>query len=129
MQSYSATWFDPPAPVALVSVRHPTSGQIASEIPMLIDTGADVSLLPRAAAEKIGLVIDAQSGYELSGFDGNKSLAPSAEAHMLFLSRTFRGRYLLIQQEWGIIGRDILNHVSLLLDGVHLSWQDANAPK
>jgi len=43
---------------------------------------------------------------------------------MIFLNRTFRGRFLLIDQEWGVMGRDILNLVSLLLDGPNLTWSE-----
>jgi len=43
---------------------------------------------------------------------------------MIFLNRTFRGRFLLINQERGVMGRDILNRVSLLLDGPDLSWSE-----
>ena len=57
------------------------------------------------------------------GFDGNKSIAPCAEADLLFLAKTFKGRYLLIDQEWGLIGRDILNLVAVLYDGTNLVWR------
>jgi hypothetical protein len=41
---------------------------------------------------------------------------------MLFLRRAFRGRYLLIEADCGILGRDILNHVAMLLDGPRQQW-------
>ena len=34
------------------------------------------------------------------------------------------GRFLLTDQEWGLIGRDVLNHVSLLFDGPGLNWSE-----
>jgi hypothetical protein len=43
---------------------------------------------------------------------------------LLFLKRAFRGRYLLIEEERGIMGRDILNHVILLLDGPRQQWSE-----
>jgi hypothetical protein len=58
------------------------------------------------------------------GFDGNLSVAQFVEADLLFLSRAFKGRFLLINQEWGLIGRDVLNHVSLLFDGLRLDWKE-----
>ena len=33
---------------------------------------------------------------------------------MLFLKRLFRGQYLVIDEERGILGRDVLNHIALL---------------
>jgi hypothetical protein len=35
----------PPAPVAEVTLRDPDRGQTVSSVPMLIDSGADVSIL------------------------------------------------------------------------------------
>jgi hypothetical protein len=59
------------------------------------------------------------------GFDGNRSFAPVVWMELLFLNRTFKGRFLLIDQEWGIIGHDILNHVSIVLDGPQLLWSES----
>ena len=47
MPAYDSTAFRPPAPVASVTVRSPVSGRVASNILLLIDSGADVSFLPR----------------------------------------------------------------------------------
>jgi len=38
--------------------------------------------------------------------------------------KVFRGRFLMIDQNWGVVGRDILNLVSLLLDGPRLTWRE-----
>jgi len=46
MPKYDTENFDPPAPVAYVSIRDPETGASLSDVPMLIDTGADVTLLP-----------------------------------------------------------------------------------
>jgi len=58
------------------------------------------------------------------GFDGSKSFAPVVMLDMVFLQRAFRGRYLLVEEERGILGRDILNHVSLLLEGPRQQWSE-----
>jgi hypothetical protein len=47
MPAYDSTAFRPPAPVASVTVRSPVSGRTASNVLLLIDSGADVSFLPR----------------------------------------------------------------------------------
>jgi hypothetical protein len=44
-------------------------------------------------------------------------------ANLAFQRTNFRGRYLLIDAEVGVIGRDILNHLRLLLDGPALHWE------
>lgn len=42
-------------------------------------------------------------------FDGSISIASVVQLEMSFLRKTFRGRFLLIDQGWGVLGRDILN--------------------
>lgn len=91
---------------------------------MLLDSGADVSLVPRQTVLALGVSIDPAAVYELMGFDGNRSLAQAVNLDLIFLGRTFRGRFLLIHHECGILGRDILNHVSLSLDGTNLTWDE-----
>jgi predicted aspartyl protease len=124
MPSYDATHFVPPAPVAQVILRNPNSGATVSDVPFLVDTGADITLLPRSAVEQLGVPLLAGQRYELMGFDGNKSFASVVMLDLLFLKHAFRGRYLLIEEDHGIMGRDVLNHVILLLDGPQQQWSE-----
>jgi hypothetical protein len=124
MPSYDASHFEPPAPVAQVTLRDPHSGARIPDVLLLMDTGSDVTLLPRIAVERLGVPLLANQSYELMGFDGSKSFAPVVMLDMLFLARAFRGRYLLIEEDRGILGRDILNHVTLLLDGPRQQWSE-----
>ena len=106
MPSYDGVLFRPPAPLASVALRDPSSGRIAFDVPMLIDSGADVTLLQRPSLEVLGLNLDAGEQYELTAFDGTTSIARAVCVHLTFLRRTFRGQFLLIDQECGILGRD-----------------------
>jgi predicted aspartyl protease len=124
MPSDNASHFDPPVPVARVTLRNPHSGATVPDVLLLLDTGADITLLPRTAVESLGVPLLAGQQYELMGFDGSKSFAPVVMLDVLFLQRAFRGRYLLIAEERGIMGRDILNHLSLLLDGPRQQWAE-----
>ena len=47
MPVYDDSRFDPPAPVARVSLRNPESLETVSDITMVIDTGADMTLFQR----------------------------------------------------------------------------------
>lgn len=124
MPEYDATWFAPPAPLARVTLRNPDTAEVVTDVPMLLDTGADVTLVPHAMVMQLKVSIMADRGYELTGFDGGSSLAPIVRLELLFLRRTFRGQFLLIEQEWGILGRNILNTLPLLLDGPRLTWAE-----
>ena len=128
MPSYDASHFDPPAPVAEVSLRSPQTGDAVSAALLLVDTGADVTLLPRRAVERLGVSPLPDQRYELMGFDGTRSFAPAVFLDVVFLGRVFRGRYLLTDQEHGILGRDVLNHAALLLDGPRQEWNEHTPP-
>lgn len=117
MPSYDAARYDPPAPIALVTLRNPATGTTITDQALLMDTGADATLLPRAAVEQLGVPPLPDQRYELMGFDGNKSWVSVAVVDAIFLNRRFRGRYLLIDADQGILGRGVLNHLAVLLDG------------
>lgn len=123
MPAYDDNRFDPPAPVAKVSLRNPESHEAVSEIPMLIDTGADMTFIPWNAAVTLNLQQLPGDGYKLKAFDGASSTVKAVRADMLFLGRTLRGRYLVRDSEIGILGRDVLNHFFIGLDGPGLNWQ------
>ncbi len=125
MPAYEEVQYSPPAPVAYVTLRNSLNGSAWENVPMLIDTGADVTLIPRNAIDQLGLETLASTQYQLEGFDGSTSLASVVQLEFIFLSLTFRGQFLFIDQEWGIIGRNILNAVAITLDGPALSWDEA----
>jgi hypothetical protein len=123
MPAYDSVLFTPPAPLARVALRNSESGAMQTDVPMLLDTGADVSLIPQASINLLGLTTISDTRYELVGFDGTRSFAGVVRLELIFLERTFRGQFLLTEQDWGILGRNILNAVPLLLDGPRLTWE------
>ncbi len=124
MPVYDNTEFDPPAPLAVVSLRNRDTGALKTDVKMLMDTGADVTLIPQSVAGELGIAANSGKRYELIGFDNSTSFAPVVELELIFLRRTFRGQFLLIDQEWGILGRNVLNSVPLLLDGPSQTWDE-----
>lgn len=124
MPAYDGQYFNPPAPLARVVLRIPSTSNSVTDVPMLIDSGADVTLVPRQSVALLGAVIDPDTHYEVMGFDGHKSTAQVVTLDLLFLRRVFKGRFLLTDQECGVLGRDVLNHVALMLNGPRLSWDE-----
>jgi hypothetical protein len=124
MPAYNSQVFRPPAPVASVSVRSLTTGRTISNIPLLIDSGADVSFLPRDPIADLISVSEETLQYEVESFDGTKSLAPVVQMELLFLCKSFRGQFLLVDAPYGFLGRNILNKIRLLLDGPSLHWEN-----
>ena len=124
MPKYDAENFDPPAPVAYVSVRDPATGASLSNVPMLIDSGADVTLLPAGYVEQLGMQPVRDVAYEIQGFDGESKLANMVELELVFLGKKFSGQFLLIDQPIGILGRNILNVLSITFDGPRGKWDE-----
>ncbi|MBL8188865.1 MAG: aspartyl protease family protein [Acidobacteria bacterium] len=125
MPKYDDLLFSPPAPVARVVLRDPASLNTLSDIPMLIDCGADVSVIPSHVLDRLGAVVDSNDGVEMVGFDGRARISPLARLDLSFAGKTFKGRFPILsqkEQDWGIIGRDIFNHVVTVLDGPGLEW-------
>jgi predicted aspartyl protease len=124
MPKYDTENFDPPAPVAYISFRDPATGASLSNVPMLIDTGADVTLLPASYVEQLGMKPVRDITYEIEGFDGEPKLAKMVELELVFLGKKFSGQFLLIDQPIGILGRNILNVLSITFDGPRRKWDE-----
>lgn len=124
MPAYDSTGFQPPAPVALVTVRLTATGVAVPNVTMLLDTGADVSFVPREAIAQLLETGQVLPQYELEAFDGTTSVAPAMHLELQFLGKSFRGQFLVIEQSYGVIGRNVLNNISLVFDGPALNWKE-----
>ena len=127
MPAYDRQFFNPPAPLARVVLRLPSTSDSVTDVPMLIDSGADVTLVLRQSVTLLGAIVDPNMNYEVMGFDGHKSTTQVVTLDLVFVRRIFKGRFLLTEQEWGVLGRDVLNHVAMLLNGPRLDWDEQNA--
>ena len=128
MPRYDTGDHDPPAPVAEVVLRSLDDRVTVPDVRLLIDTGADATLLPRAAIDRLGVRVDPALQYELVGFDGSRTFAQAVDVEVLFLRKAFRGRYLLTDEPRGILGRDVLNSLVLLFDGPAQQWWQPPPP-
>jgi len=123
MTDYEGVAFDPPAPVAEIVVRNPGGNSEAGSARMLIDTGADVTLIPNGALQEIGLSPVPGANYRIRSFNGSQHLVPAADLIMVFMGRELHGRFLLIDSEIGFLGRDVLNEFVLEFDGPEQAWR------
>ena len=112
--------YSPPAPIAKVKLRNPETLKSIADVPMLLDTGSDITLLSRNYCDEIGVKVSETESLE--GFNQAISIAFYVRLELIFLNKLFRGKFLVYHYQEGIIGRDVLNKFSLLFDGVNSEW-------
>lgn len=119
MPTYEAAGFQPPAPVVRARVVGP--GGSHSDVPLLIDSGADISVIPLGAAHTVGARIR-RSTAPIRFLAGEELVLDQADLAVEFLRYRFRGAFLVVDSTHGIVGRNILNALRLTLDGPGLEW-------
>ncbi|MBI3161416.1 MAG: retroviral-like aspartic protease [Chloroflexi bacterium] len=124
MPEYDSENYDPPAPVAYVTLRNQATGDVVSYVPMLIDTGSDATLLPLDAVGKLGVKVEEDTGFEVQVFDGDTKFLRIARLDLLVLGKTFKGEYLLVNRPIGVLGRNILKELRILFDGPRGEWSE-----
>jgi len=113
---YKTDGFNPPAPVLEVSLSLPiTSGDII-KVPALLDSGADMTVIPRNVVQQLQLkYVDEISAI---GYDGiaKKAFVYSTK---IIIDRVgnFIIRVITSENDHALIGRDILNRWSVFLRG------------
>ena len=113
----------PPAPFVFITLRHPRTEAEVRDIAAQIDTGADRSLVPLAIVEALGL--DFAGSITIGGVGGT-----TEEMKLYtFLLRVHTLPPQVVEvlahldEEYVLIGRDILNSYRLVLDGPALKLE------
>jgi len=70
--------------VGTIDLRDAASGRVWAKVPMLLDTGADVTLVPSASVNQLQIQTDPSQVYELIGFDGTRSTAMAVHLDLIF---------------------------------------------
>jgi hypothetical protein len=109
-------------------LRNPATHETVTDVRMQIDTGSDLTLVPKSAVDRLGMSASRIGAYELAGFDGRTSTADVLAADLLFLGHSFHGEFVLTDEDCGILGRNILNHFSILFDGPNSRWVEIKLP-
>lgn len=115
---YNRDNFDPPAPALEVSLTMPgpvSYGQIVKSL-ALIDSGADMTVIPKWAVQQLQLkYVDEVLA---SGYDGISKKTFVYSVKIIFDNLgDFIIKTIVSDNEYILIGRDILNRWSLFLKG------------
>jgi len=108
--------FDPPAPVLEISLSSPVSQGEAIKIPALLDSGADITVIPQDIVYKLQLkYVDR---LPTSGYDGSSK---DSCVYSVKIAIENLGNYIIkviaLERDNVLVGRDMLNKWSILLKG------------
>lgn len=118
---------DPPAPFVKVVVQHPTTDQRSTPLLAQLDTGADISGIPRRVAEELEL-----TAIRLIPIEGYDDVRAQLSTYIIALEVAgARFRYLEVVPlpgEHALLGRDVLNHFYARLNGPELTFDLSPSP-
>ena len=121
MPAYDAT-FNPPAPVADVSISHPVTGAESDLLRGKFDTGADVTVIPEQLPAQLNLTAKGQIWTR--GYDGTYS-----QRSVYYVRMTIEGflvasvRCIATARGDVLIGRNVLNRFFITLDGKRRNFE------
>jgi predicted aspartyl protease len=120
MWSYDQS-FEPPAPLFDVLVLHPWAPDRSRRVPAKLDTGADLSAIPHAVADELELM--AVRNILAETYDGTRA---SVTTYFITLeaaqARFRRLEVILTPEDYVLLGRDVLNHFYVQLNGPDLTF-------
>jgi predicted aspartyl protease len=113
----------PPAPYVLVNLSHPDGSASLDDQPAKVDTGADRTVIPEAVAA--ALALDAVDVLEVEGLDGTRIRLPTS--FVVVTIRAVSPVTVAVLRSPGepeiLLGRDVLNHFRIVLDGPDLALE------
>lgn len=111
----------PPAPFLDLAVHHPEDLAQTIHIRAKIDTGADISAIPTSLVAQLELPITSKIIVE--GYDGVPTAMSTYGVLFEIEQAHFRSQEVItIPETYVLLGRDVLNHFYLHLNGPELTF-------
>jgi predicted aspartyl protease len=114
--------FNPPAPVADVTIMHPVTGARSSVLRGKLDSGADVTVIPERVVAQLGMT--PKGRIWTRGYDGTYT-----QRSVYYVRLRVEGfnlasvRCVATDRANVLLGRNVLNHFVITLDGKNLVFE------
>jgi hypothetical protein len=111
----------PPAPFFEVAIHHPENLEQAARLQAKIDTGADISAIPTGLVSQLQLPVASKMLVE--GYDGVSVTVSSYSVLFEVAGTRFENwEVIAFPDDYVLLGRDILNHYYIQLNGPELTF-------
>jgi hypothetical protein len=105
-----------------VIVQHPKTADLKTKVRAQLDPGSDISVLPESTAHAIAL--QPYGELEVEGYDGLVARVPLCVVTLEIVGETLPPMSVVVMpRSLAILGRDVLNHFILTLNGKTLSFK------
>ncbi len=117
----------PPAPFIDIVVRHPKYSAQAAQIRAKIDTAADISVIPITLVAQLGLPI--ASKLIVKGYDNVPTPISTYSIFLEVANVRFNTLEVIVSsRSYVLLGRDVLNHFYIHLNGPKLTFDLSLTP-
>jgi hypothetical protein len=134
MQAYDSENYTPPMPISQTRISSdiPGIGKVAKiEVTMILDTGADMSIIPKTIIKQLENSIGQKLPYDFGNVEDYNGAQFREKIYTLSICCNIDEfqtmdtlQILAIDGSEGILGRDVLNKYSICLDGASLAWRN-----
>lgn len=109
------------APFAWIHVIDRVSGLREDDVPMLLDTGADVTLLPRRPSFGREIPYVGKT-YKVDDVGGGRRELPAINVTLSIETIVINSLCLVDDRQEGLLGRNVLNLFRVELDARNKTW-------